>query len=188
MLNLDKVSFSYGKKEVLKDFSLTVPDGKCVVLGAESGRGKTTVLRLLSRLEKPNNGSVTAPEKISVVFQEDRLAENLNVLNNVMLCIDETRKDTAIKLLSEAGLGEVIYSKIKTLSGGMKRRVAIVRAVAYSGDALLLDEPFNGLDYETKKTMANMIKREFLDKNKPVFLISHVSEDAELLGAVHKKI
>ena len=65
----------------------------------------------------------------------------------------------------------------------MKRRVALIRAIAYNGDALILDEPFNGLDYDNKIIAAKIIKKEFIQKNKPVLLITHVSEDADLLGA-----
>ena len=65
----------------------------------------------------------------------------------------------------------------------MKRRVALARAIAYGGDALILDEAFNGLDAENKKIAANIIKREFLDKNKSVLLITHIKEDGELLNA-----
>ena len=65
----------------------------------------------------------------------------------------------------------------------MKRRVALVRAIAYSGDALILDEPFNGLDKDNKQIAANIIKREFINKNKPVLLITHIKEDADLLDA-----
>ena len=65
----------------------------------------------------------------------------------------------------------------------MQRRVAIIRAIAYGGDALILDEPFNGLDNENKQIATEIIKREFIDKNKPVLLITHIHEDAQMLGA-----
>ena len=65
----------------------------------------------------------------------------------------------------------------------MKRRAAIVRAVAFGGDALVLDEPFNGIDADTREIMAKMIKREFLDKGKPVLMVSHIPQDAESLNA-----
>ncbi len=181
MLKLKNVSFSYGDKDILKGFSLEVSDGETVLLSGESGCGKTTVTRIILGLEKPTSGVVEAPENVSCVFQEDRLVPHLSVLHNVTLCAGKDKKETAEKLLFEAGLSGVIREKPAKLSGGMKRRVAIVRALAAMGDALILDEPFNGLDAETKETMIKMIRREAAGV--PILLISHNAEDAELMDA-----
>lgn len=183
MIKLEKVSFSYGELQVLRDFNLTVNDGECIQLYGVSGSGKTTVSRLISGLETSNSGNVIAPKKISVVFQEDRLLDNLDVLKNVRLAIPKDKYEYANGLLKEFDLYSVRKKRVSQLSGGMKRRVALVRAIAYGGDALVLDEPFNGLDHDNKKIAANIIKRDFLEQNKPVLLITHVKEDAELLNA-----
>lgn len=183
MLEIKNLRFSYGEKNIIDNFSLTVPDGKCVCLTGTSGCGKTTVLRLLAGLEAPENGTVSAPKKLSVVFQEDRLVPHMSIMKNIMLCLPKDKKALAEALLKEAGLEEAKNKKPDELSGGMKRRAAIVRAVAFGGDALLLDEAFNGLDSETKAVMANMIKREFTAKSKPVLMVSHIAEDSELMNA-----
>lgn len=183
MIELKNVSFSYGELQILKDFNLKLSGGECVQLYGASGLGKTTVARILSGLEKPCSGQIVVPQKISVVFQEDRLLENLDVLKNIRLVLDKDKYDLADKLLKEFGLYNVRKKRVTTLSGGMKRRVALTRAIAYGGDALILDEPFNGLDSDNKQIAANIIKREFIDKNKPVLLITHVKEDAESLDA-----
>lgn len=184
MIEMKNVCFSYGDREVLKDFSLTVRNGECVCLKGPSGCGKTTVLRLVLGLIKPDSGEISGAEKPSVVFQEDRLLNGFSLKTNVLLPpLTEEQQNNAVNLLREAGLGDVLGKKVRHLSGGMKRRAAIVRAVAFQGDLLILDEPFNGIDRENKQVMAEMIKREFLDQGKPVLMVSHVSEDAELLNA-----
>ncbi|MBP9989465.1 MAG: ABC transporter ATP-binding protein [Ruminococcus sp.] len=183
MIELKAVNFSYGEKKILSDFSLKVEDGKCAGLSGASGSGKTTVLRLLSGLEKPQGGEVICPEKISYVFQEDRLVENLSVLKNIMLVIPEEKKTLALSMIKQAGLESYKNKKVSDLSGGMKRRVALIRAICFGGDVLLLDEPFNGLDSDTKKIMANMIKKEFTAKNKSVLIVSHIAEDFALMGS-----
>ena len=183
MIELKNVAFSYGQLQILNNFNLSVKDGECVQLYGISGSGKTTVLRLILGLEKADSGNIIAPKKISVVFQEDRLLENVDIQKNIRMVLSKEHYALADTLLKEFGIYEVRKKRVSALSGGMKRRVALVRAIAYSGDALILDEPFNGLDIENKIIATNIIKREFLDKNKPVLLITHISEDAELLNA-----
>ncbi len=183
MIELKNISFSYGEQLILKNFNLTVNGSECVQLYGVSGSGKTTVSRLILGLENADSGNVIVPQKISTVFQEDRLLESVDIQKNIRLVLSKEQYSFADSLLKEFGLYDIRKKKISTLSGGMKRRVALVRAIAYSGDALILDEPFNGLDIENKQIAANIIKREFIDKNKPVLLITHIKEDAELLDA-----
>ncbi len=183
MIELKNIAFSYNDLQVLNNFNLTVADGECVQLYGVSGSGKTTVARIILGLETADNGQIVVPQKISAVFQEDRLLENLDVLKNIRLVLTKEQYSFADKLLKEFGLYDVRKKRVSALSGGMKRRVSLVRAIAYGGDALILDEPFNGLDTENKIIAATIIKREFINKNKPVLLITHVKVDAELLGA-----
>lgn len=182
MIELKNVSFSYGELQILKDFNLKLSGGECVQLYGTSGSGKTTVARIILGLENADSGQIVVPQKISVVFQEDRLLENLDVLRNIRLVLSKGQYNIADNLLKEFGLYNVRKKRVSTLSGGMKRRIALVRAIAYGGDALILDEPFNGLDSDNKQIAANIIKREFIDKNKPMLLITHIKEDAELLN------
>ena len=184
MIELKNVSFSYGDRPILDDFSLTVKDGQCVCLKGPSGCGKTTVLRLVLGFIKPQTGTVSGAENPSVVFQEDRLLNGFSLKTNVLLPpLTAEQQSKAIELLKEAGLYSALGKKVRNLSGGMKRRAAIVRAIAFGGDILILDEPFNGIDSENKQRVAAMIKREFLDKGKPVLMVSHIDGDAELLNA-----
>ncbi len=183
MLMLDNVSFSYGDKTVLENFSLTVDKGECVCLSGPSGCGKTTVTRIVMGLEKPKSGTVVAPRKVSCVFQEDRLLSHLSLQKNIRLVLKESQYEYADRLLELFGLGDSLCKSVNELSGGMKRRAAIVRALAYGGDLLILDEAFNGIDEENKSIISQTIKEDFLDKGKSVLMITHVLDDAELLSA-----
>ena len=169
--------------KILNNFTLDVSGGECVQLYGMSGSGKTTVARIILGLEKAQSGNIVVPQKISVVFQENRLIDSLDVQKNIRLVIDKSQYEFADDLLKAFGLYDVRKKRISKLSGGMQRRVAIIRAIAYGGDALILDEPFNGLDNENKQIAAKIIKREFIDKNKPVLLITHIQEDAQMLNA-----
>lgn len=183
MIKLDNVSFAYGDNKILDDFSLLVKDGECVCLSGASGCGKTTVTRIVLGLEKLQKGSAEVPKKISCVFQEDRLLSHLTLQKNIRLVLKEEQYEFADELLKKFGLFEYKDLPIYELSGGMKRRAAIVRAIAYGGDALILDEAFNGIDIENKEKISKIIKSEFLDKGKSVLMITHISEDANLLSA-----
>ena len=183
MIELKNVYFSYDNLPVLKDFSLTVNDGECVCITGPSGCGKTTVLKLILGLIKQDSGKIIAPKKISTVFQEDRLLSQFSLQKNIFLPLDQTQQKKALSLIEEADLGDFLNKKVRHFSGGMKRRAAIIRAVAFDGEALILDEPFNALDLENKQRMANIIKREFLDKGKPVLMVSHIADDTKLLNA-----
>lgn len=177
-IKLKNLSFSYGDTPVLKDFSLTVEKNDRVLISGPSGAGKTTLFRLILGLEKATSGDISVPEKISAVFQEDRLFEGASVIKNLA---STGPKEEAERLLALAGLSGVKTKLPAELSGGMKRRVAILRALNFDADALLLDEPFNGLDDDNKKIMADLILEKYGDK--PMLLISHNKEDALLLGA-----
>lgn len=186
MTEFRNVCFSYGDNNVLNDFNLTVNDGQCVCLSGASGCGKTTALMLAAGLLTPDSGTVAGVGSPSVVFQEDRLLNGFSLKKNILLPIKRGNRsvtERALKLLCEVGLKGAEKKKVCELSGGMKRRAAIVRAVLFGGDMLILDEPFNGIDEENKHKTAAVIKREFLEKGKPVLMVSHVPSDAELLNA-----
>lgn len=188
MIELKNVSFSYGELQILKNFNLTVSGGECVQLFGESGIGKTTVVRLILGLNKAESGNIIVPQKISVVFQDNLLLENLDVQKNIFLPLKKEQYPLAEKLLKEFNLYDVRKKRVSALSGGMKRRVALIRAIAFGGDALILDEPFNALDKKNITIAVKRIKSEFLEKNKPVLLISHINYGTELLNAKIKKI
>lgn len=169
MIVLENVTKRYGEKTVIEHLSLVVQDGKMTCLFGPSGSGKTTLLRLIGGLEKPDEGRMTVPHaKISIVFQEDRLLPWFSALDNAALGAD---KQTAKTLLERLGMGDALSKKPAALSGGMKRRVALSRALAYGGDLLLLDEPFKGLDDELTRTAVAIIKEQW--QGKTIVLVTH---------------
>jgi len=175
------------ERRIFTDLDLFFPSGKTTCLMGESGCGKTTLLKLILGFEKPDSGSIEGvPEKISAVFQENRLAEDFSVLANVLLPFDRlngketemlTRKAT--DLLAEVGLAGEEKRKVKLLSGGMQRRVAIVRALMPESDLLILDEPLKGLDEKSRNTCIDVLR----SYGKTILMVTHDPEEAELLGA-----
>ena len=144
---------TYGSQTVLKDMSLRFPYGKVTCIMAPSGYGKTTLLRILMGLETANSGTIAGLEGLTIgpVFQENRLCENLSAIANIMLVSPKLDKSSARSVLARVGLDRHAEQLVKTLSGGMRRRVALVRALASQRDVLLMDEPFKGLDLQTKQ-------------------------------------
>ena len=188
MIKLENVSFSYNSRPVIKNFSLNLESGNNILITGLSGCGKTTIARLILGLETPDSGKITAPENISAVFQEDRLIDKLNVYKNITLPLEKTREDFANNLINEFGLADIKYKPISSLSGGMKRRISIIRAIAYGGDGIILDEPFNGIDKSNVMLISKVINREYTEKGKSVVLISHDVSHASLFGAEILKI
>lgn len=185
MLTLKSVSKSFGDKVILKDFSYKFSESGIVCITAPSGRGKTTLLRLIAGLEKADSGEILSNGVISLLFQEDRLLPWLTTIENISCVIRQKNADKekiANELLAKLGLSGNENEKIENLSGGMKRRVAFARALALSPDILLLDEPFVGLDDNTKALLMQMIQ-EF-SKEKLVLLVTHDKSDLKLADEV----
>lgn len=181
MVQLDHVTFGYALwKPILRDVSLHIERGARICLTGVSGKGKTTVLRLIMGLEKPRKGTVLLEEgtRISAVFQEDRLLPHKTVLENVALFSDET---TASKKLCKLGMGDVLSAYPNELSGGMKRRVALARALCHEFDLLILDEPLTGLDADSKSVCLAAINEAV--GNRTLLLVSHDVGEAAALGA-----
>ena len=186
MLKIDNISFSYGEKQILKDFSLNIENNKRYWIFGESGSGKTTLVRLILGLEVPQSGTIIKPHdlKPSVVFQENRLLPFKTALQNILLV--EGNRQAAIDNLKALGLEKETNTPVNQLSGGMKRRVAIARALSVNFDFLILDEPFTGLDNENVKIAIERILN--VAGEKPILLVTHSPEEAELLGAKQIKI
>ena len=175
MLILDHVSFEYGDQAIFAQASHTFADGKVTGITGPSGSGKTTLLYLLSGLQKPTQGVVHNDYKrTAVVFQEPRLFPWMTALENVLtVCQDEKIAKHYLSLLFSQE--DVTQKYPSELSGGMKQRVAIARALAYSPNLLLLDEPFKGLDEQTRRETADAVFRVM--ENKTCILITHDAED-----------
>ena len=187
-MELRNICKSYDGVSVLEDISLEIEEGGRYVISAPSGRGKTTLLRIMMGLEQPDGGELTGISgSISAVFQEDRLPAEFSTFRCVKMALPgRVSKTVGREHLAELGLGEHTEKPAKELSGGMKRRVALCRAVLSGADTIYLDEPFTGLDTETKKSVAGYINRHC--RGRTLVVVSHSSEDAMLLNAKEIRI
>ncbi len=171
---------TYGQQIVFKDFSLTLKRGGRYLLMAPSGGGKTTLLGLLNRMTEADEGEIEGvPERIGMVFQEDRLCEACDVVTNILLtadvCDPQKIREEALEILPEESLDR----PAGTLSGGMKRRCAVLRAMLSGAQLLMMDEPFTGLDEENRiRTAAYIMKRL---EGRTLLVTTHRAADAQLL-------
>ena len=172
----------FGDKEVLGGISLSFKGGEITCIKGPSGCGKTTLLRILAGLETQDSGTVSGlPERIGFVFQEDRLSEDFSAVSNIRLATGKTvSRDVIESHLREIGLGNDLSKPVREFSGGMKRRVAIVRAVLYGADLLIMDEPFKGLDAELKRSLIDYVKKYTCGKT--VICVTHEPAEAEYIG------
>lgn len=174
----------YGEKRVLDGFDMTLPAGKIAGLTAPSGAGKTTLLRLIAGLEAPDAGTIVGIDglRLGVVFQEDRLLDWLDAVENIRLTAPGLGREAVVMELDRFGIADSAAQPVSELSGGMRRRVALLRALMSPADLLLLDEPFNGLDPATKGAVIRETLR--LIDGRTALVISHDPREAEALGAV----
>ena len=175
MIRLDHVYKGFNGNAVLEDISLALPEkGFCAITG-RSGRGKTTLLYLIAGLYQPDRGSIQRNgEIISMVFQEDRLLPWETAAQNAAIA---STREIAAELLTELGLSAELDKYPKELSGGMKRRVSIARALAARADVYIMDEPFRGLDPETRSAVFGVIRRHTEDAL--LIMVTHDPTDAE---------
>lgn len=186
-LQLENISKAYGNKKVLENINKTLEPGTIYCLMAPSGAGKTTLLRILAGIEQSDSGKVSHTEgqegkKICTIsFQEDRLAEDISATENVMLVLENGREKEIREQLLQVLPEDSLKQPCSTLSGGMKRRVSLVRAVVADGELILLDEPFAGLDEANKKKAATYLLEN--QRGRTVVVATHDETDVDLLGA-----
>ncbi len=183
-ITVENLSKQYHGVSVLSGFSAVFPGGKTTCIMGPSGCGKTTLLRILMGLESADGGNVIgmSGRKISAVFQEDRLCENLSAVSNIrIVCPKTVKRETIEAALRSVGLEETsLYQPAGELSGGMKRRVAIVRGVLAPSEAVLMDEPFRGLDESTRARTADFVKENL--RGKTLILVTHAPEEPAMMG------
>lgn len=173
---LKDISLRFGTQTVFDRFSAEIGRGIVTALSAPSGSGKTTLLYLIAGLRKPDEGTLSGidpAQKISFVFQDDRLFPWLNVLHNAAIA---SERKLAADMLLALGLNEEDFKKYPSeISGGMRRRVAITRALLASEDIVLLDEPFSGLDEASHRKTADFVFSYL--KGKTVIFSTHDTND-----------
>ena len=173
---------AYHGRPVLQNVSFAAGVG-ITALWAPSGAGKTTLLRLLLGLEKPDSGQLVGADiRWSAVFQEDRLLEGLDAGGNLRFVLGAAYDAKAAEaMLEELSLANVGTKPVRDWSGGMKRRLALARALLVPSDAVALDEPFTGLDEDNRRRAVGAIRRAA--ETKPVLLVTHDRDDLAALDA-----
>ena len=183
MLKMNRITFAFDKKTIFKDFSLELKKGEILAVMGPSGCGKTTLLELSAGLLKPQKGEViTSFEKLAYVFQEPRLFPWLTVKENLLAVMDEKDENaekTVLKCIELVGLSDSLDKYPNELSGGMKSRVSLARALAFGGDLFLFDEPFAALDEDLRHSLAQKIKDYIRACGASAILVTHNKEDAE---------
>lgn len=179
---LEDASLGYGNTVVVEGVNLALGPGERGVLTDASGVGKTTFLHTVANLLPVVAGCVQVPRSLSVVFQESRLIELLSAVDNVLLVGSggNTREDVRALLL-ELLPAEALDRPVSELSGGQRRRVEIVRAMAHPSSAVLLDEPFSSLDEAMHEAAAQFVAGYLAGRT--LLVASHAPEDVALLGA-----
>ena len=182
-LILQKLSKSYHGQVVFSDLSLALSPGNAYCLMAPSGTGKTTLFRILMGLETPDSGTIDGLKnlKISAVFQEDRLLDFMTPVDNIRLPEPKLERAVILREMAAMGLTGCENQPVRELSGGMRRRVAILRALLCGADVIALDEPFKGLDEATRARVIDETKR--LCRGKAVLMVTHEAAEAERMGA-----
>ena len=186
-MRIENLCFSYFDKEIVKtvfDGLNIESDSRNICLMGPSGCGKTTLLHILAGILNPDSGSVSDfPDSTSIMFQEDRLLPWLNAYENVALVKSgklprwKGQDDEPAQLLKKLDIDPAM--DIGSMSGGMKRRVALARALAFESKALLLDEPFKGMDEDLMQRAAQLIR----SRDKITVVSTHSEAEAEALGA-----
>lgn len=182
-IRVERLKKIYDGVPVLQEVSFVAGKGVTCLMGP-SGEGKTTLLRILLGLERTDSGTVRGTEgcRWAAVFQENRLLEHLDAEGNLRFALGADYDSAAAKeLLEKLGLQEEGSKTVREYSGGMKRRLALARALLATSDALVLDEPFTGLDGARRQSALACIRRAA--EEKPVILVTHDEEDARQLGA-----
>jgi NitT/TauT family transport system ATP-binding protein len=184
---LDRVSRSFGPLEVLRDLSFDVAPGEFVAIVGPSGCGKTTLLNVLSGFDQPSSGSIERVGKVRMVYQHDGLFPWLTVSENIALGLRELKDAKA----REVQIGEMIHlirlegfehHYPHQLSGGMRQRVELARAMVGQSEVLLMDEPFSALDYLTRLRMREELAQMLCIRPRTVVLVTHDIEEAAQLA------
>ncbi len=198
MLTIDNLHYEY-HDSIPYNFTMSVNAGEIVAILGQSGSGKSTLLDLIAGFISAKSGSITLEEldlttlsveqrPLTILFQNHNLFEHLSVQKNILLGISKTLKSShndiaKVKtILKEVGLEKHEHKLASSLSGGQQQRVALARALIRQKPILLLDEPFTGLDMQTRVQMLELVKNISLEKNLHTIMVTHEQQDCDLIA------
>jgi len=192
-IEVKSVHFSYGETEILQDINLEVKEGEFLVLMGPSGSGKSTLLRMLANLSQPKSGQILfdSPLDLAVVFQDYSLFPWLTAEENIVLALkqklkkNKTKKELqqlAEQYLTLVQLGHAVKKYPGEMSGGMRQRAAIARALSVGSDLVLMDEPFGALDPLTRIQLQDLILQINHDQKRTIVFVTHDVEEAIILA------
>jgi len=192
MVKLENIDFSFDNKLILSNINAKCDSAEFISFIGPSGCGKTTLLHLIAGIYKPQTGKIINTfERVSFVFQNDSLLPWLNVLQNVLLPLEIEKgkittddKEKAISILSEVGLPDISRLYPSELSGGMRKRVELARALVSQPELLILDEPFYSLDVINRERLNVLLKKLFINHKFSVILVTHSIEEAVFLSNI----
>lgn len=199
MLSVENVRFAYPGMEREYTFDLTARAGEVIALMGASGSGKSTLLDLLAGFQLARSGRMVwdgeafghlPPEKrpCTVLFQKDNVFGHITAKENVALGLpnrgrlSQQESDQIMAALDAVGMDGKAEQKAQTLSGGQQQRVALARSLVRQQPLLLLDEPFTGLDDDTRHRMLPLVKDIAVQRNRCVLMVSHDREDAQMIA------
>ena len=200
-LNIERLHFGFNNTVLFKDFQMNVTKGSVTAILGDSGKGKTTLLRLISGLETPNGGIITLDDRVlfgpstnldtsvrqvGLVFQDYSLFPHMSVSENIAYGVKRSdrklKKKIVAELLEMMELNDFHQRKPYECSGGQQQRIAIARALASQPKVLCLDEPFSNLDQSLKERMRALMKDWFKSKGVTVIMVTHDKEDAQAMA------
>ncbi len=174
MLKLTNLEKSFNDLNIVKNLSLEVEPGEILALVGPSGCGKSTLMNMISGLIEPDKGTIEKKiEKIGYLFQGPRLLPWRTVFENVSIAGDKKDEESVNRWIKEVGLKGFENYYPQQLSGGMKRRCALARALYYGGNLLLMDEPFSGLDYGIRMDMLNLLLDIWRREKPGILFVTH---------------
>ena len=188
MTEFQNVSFSYdGKKNVLNNVSFSLEDGEILAIMGESGCGKSTLLHLAAGLRKASEGKIlSSHKKVAYAFQEPRLFPWLTVEENILAAMNgqdgQKNAERVKELLADLHLSDSANAYPDALSGGMKTRVSLARALAYDADLLLLDEPFSALNDGLRQELCAYLRQYIKSSGASAILVTHQRTDTDLMA------
>ena len=174
------ISKKYNEKLILDNINFEMFSGEILGLLGPSGIGKTTLLNILVGLEKETSGEIINyhNNKIGYVFQEDRLLNWLTLFENIKLIKEDIDEKIIWENLSLVGLKDYYNYFPKELSGGMRQRSSIARALTFAGNIMLFDEPFKSLDIKLRFELLDLMRKLKEEKNTSILFVTHDIEEA----------